>query len=75
MARNQITFINNQGDGYADKLEVDDGMALEALVADRVRGDSSDFTIRVNGAPEARDYVLKSGDRVSVTPNKIAGAR
>jgi sulfur carrier protein ThiS len=33
-----------------------------------------DFLIRVNRQPVPREYVLKEGDRVTITPTKIDGA-
>jgi molybdopterin converting factor small subunit len=32
------------------------------------------YLIRVNRQPVPRDYVLKDGDRVTITPTKIQGA-
>jgi sulfur carrier protein ThiS len=33
-----------------------------------------DFLIRVNRQPVPREYILKEGDRVTITPTKIEGA-
>jgi hypothetical protein len=38
-------------------------------------GSPADFLIRVNRQPTTSDYVLQPGDRVSMTPTKIEGAK
>ena len=35
---------------------------------------ASDYLIRVNRQPVAKDQVLQEGDRITVTPSKIEGA-
>ena len=34
-----------------------------------------DYLIRVNRLPASADQVLQEGDRISITPTKIEGAR
>lgn len=72
----KILFINNDGGGFADYLEVQDGLTVELLfrqqLPDRQPGD---FLIRVNREPVPRDRVLRDGDRITMTPTKIEGAR
>lgn len=71
----KILYINNDGGGFADHLEIADGTAVRALFEERVKqGDPADYLIRVNRQPAAADYVLRDGDRVSFTPVKIEGA-
>lgn len=71
----RILLINNDGGGFADHVEVADGLTVAALFADRAPGrDPGDFLIRVNRQPAAADQVLRDGDRVSLTPTKIEGA-
>ena len=70
-----ILFINNDGAGYADRLDVAAGMTVAELFAQHVRhGKPADYLIRVNRQPTTSDQVLKEGDRVSFTPTKIEGA-
>ena len=71
----RIMFINNDGGGFADMIEVRNGLALHELF-DEQMGDRppGDFLIRVNRQPATADQVLREGDRVSMTPTKIAGA-
>ena len=70
-----ILFINNDGAGFADHVEIADGTTVEQLFAQRVpHGKASDYLIRVNRQPVPAGQVLQEGDRVSITPTKIEGA-
>ena len=72
----RILYINNSGGGYADHIDVADGTTIEKLFAQRLPNDKpEDFLVRVNRMPTARDQVLHEGDRISITPLKIEGAR
>ena len=71
----RLMYINNDGAGFADHIEVAEGTTVQALFAERVpHGRPHDFLIRVNRQPAAADQVLCEGDRVSFTPVKIEGA-
>jgi sulfur carrier protein ThiS len=71
----QILYINNDGGGFADHVEIAENMTVTELFQQRVKsGKTDDYLIRVNRQPVANDYVLKEGDRVSFTPVKIEGA-
>ena len=71
----QILFINNDGGGFADYVDVAAGTTVDAFFAERLRSCSpSDYLIRVNRQPVPRDHVLQEGDRVTMTPTKIEGA-
>lgn len=71
----KILFLNNEGAGFADYLDIEEGTSVEKFFAKRFSGrGASEFLIRVNRQPVARDYVLKDGDRITVTPTKIEGA-
>jgi hypothetical protein len=71
----KVLLISNDGGGFADHVEVADGLTVAALFADRMAGRTpADYLIRVNRQPAAADQVLRPGDRVSVTPTKIEGA-
>ena len=71
----KILYVNNDGGGFADHIEVQDGTTVSQLFSQRVaNGKSSDYLIRVNRQPAASDQVLVSGDRVTFTPVKIEGA-
>ena len=71
----KILYINNDGGGFADYIEVADGTTVQQLFAQRVpSGASQDYLIRVNRLPVVAEQVLKDQDRVSFTPVKIEGA-
>ena len=71
----KVLFINNDGGGFADQVEVADGTTVAQFFAAKQPGrKAGDYLIRVNRLPAASDQVLSDGDRVSVTPTKIEGA-
>ena len=71
----RLMFIDNLGGGYADYVDVPDGITVEKFFEDKMHGRKpNDFLIRVNRQPVPSDYVLKEGDRVTITPIKIEGA-
>ncbi len=71
----KILYINNDGAGFADHIEVETGTTVSKLFTQRVpAGKASDYLIRVNRQPAAADQVLQEGDRISFTPVKIEGA-
>jgi len=71
----KLFFINNDGGGFADTIEVSEGSTISQLFGDRMpQGKPADYLIRVNRQPVALGHVLQEGDRVSVTPTKIEGA-
>jgi len=71
----RVLYINNDGGGFADYLDIDDGITVEQFFDDRMsHGRPEDYLIRVNRQPVPRDYVLQENDRVTVTPTKIEGA-
>jgi hypothetical protein len=71
----RILFINNDGGGFADHIEVQSEITVSELFAQRLPDrNPNDFLIRINRLPASRDQVLQSGDRVSMTPTKIEGA-
>jgi sulfur carrier protein ThiS len=70
-----ILFINNDGAGFADHVQVAEGTTVERLFAERIpHGKPADYLIRVNRQPVPAGQVLQEGDRVSFTPTKIEGA-
>ena len=70
----RILFINNDGGGFADQIDIADGTTVQQLFEQRIKGHSADYLIRVNRQPTTRETVLQPGDRVSITPTKIEGA-
>jgi len=71
----RILFIDNEGGGFADYLDIEEGRTVEQFFNEKFPlRKADDFLIRVNRQPVPRDYVLKDGDRLTVTPLKIEGA-
>lgn len=71
----QVLFLNNDGGGFADHVEVTEAMTVTQFLADRLPGrELTNYLIRVNRQPVARDHILQHGDRVTATPVKIEGA-
>lgn len=70
----KILLVNNQGAGFADFKDVDDGITVGQLFAMEVGGNSESFLIRVNREQVSSDTALKEGDRVTITPTNIEGA-
>jgi hypothetical protein len=68
-------YVNNDGGGFADYIEIPAGTTVQQLFAQQVpHGRPQDYLIRVNRQPVAADQLLQDGDRVSFTPTKIEGA-
>jgi sulfur carrier protein ThiS len=71
----RIMYINNNGGGFADFINIEEGMTIEKLFKQKMpHEESHDYLIRVNRQPVPKEYVLKENDRVTVTPTKIDGA-
>jgi len=72
----RILYINNDGSGFADYVEVSENTTVEKFFKSKMPcSEASDYLIRVNRQPVPRDYCLQEGDRVTITPTKIEGAR
>ena len=68
-------YINNAGGGFANYMNVEEGMSIEKLFKQKMpHEESHDYLIRVNRQPVPKDYILKENDRVTITPTKIEGA-
>ena len=70
----QILYINNDGAGFADHIQIDPHTSVAQFFEQKVKGRAADYLIRVNRQPVAADYMLQPNDRVSITPVKIEGA-
>ena len=71
----KVLYINNDGGGFADHIDVADETTVAKLFGQRLPDrEASDYLIRVNRQPAAADQGLREGDRVSITPVKIEGA-
>lgn len=68
-------YINNSGGGFADYMNIEEGMSVSKLFAQKMpHEEAANFLIRVNRQPVPKDYILKENDRVTITPTKIDGA-
>ena len=71
----RILFINNNGGGFADYLNVNQKTTVEKFFNQQLPNEETeDYLIRVNRQPVPRDYVLQENDRITITPTKIDGA-
>lgn len=72
----KLLLINNDGGGFADYIDVPAGTTVAQLFEQKM-GDAAarDYLIRVNRQPCPPDQQLQDGDRISITPTKIEGAR
>ncbi len=71
----RILVINNDGGGFADYVDVADDTTVDQLFTKHCQSSNpSNYLIRVNRQPCARDQRLQEGDRISFTPTKIEGA-
>jgi sulfur carrier protein ThiS len=71
----KVLYVNNDGGGFADYVEIADGTTVEKFFADRVPyGQPQDYLIRVNRQPVPANQPLQEGDRISLTPTKVEGA-
>ena len=71
----RLLYINNDGSGFADYVTVSEQITVEQFFNQKMPGEEpTDYLIRVNRQPVARDYVLQENDRTSITPTKVEGA-
>lgn len=71
----KILYINNQGGGFADHIEVPEGTTVQKLFDQKMpNSDPADYLIRVDRMPASAGQVLHPDSRVSITPLKIEGA-
>ena len=71
----RVLFINNNGAGFADYIDIENNVTVEAFFAERMSCcNEADYLIRVNRQPVPRDYILQENDRITITPVKIEGA-
>lgn len=71
----KLLYLNNDGGGFADEIEVPDGMSAEALFEKLMpEKRREDYLIRVNHEQVPAKFQLSDGDRLTITPTKIHGA-
>lgn len=70
----RVMFINNDGGGFAERIELTEGTTVGQFFDQRMHGSPQDYCIRVNRQPTDRQACLREGDVISITPTKIDGA-
>ena len=71
----RVLYINNNGGGFADYVNVEDNTTVEKFFKQKLPGENTeDYLIRVNRQPVPGNYTLQENDRITVTPVKIEGA-
>lgn len=69
-----IVYANHQ-EGSIDNLTVAAGTTIAAFFASKNPGQAAtSFKVRVNANSVLADYILQTGDKVTVTPVNIKGA-
>jgi hypothetical protein len=75
MSKINVTFLNNEGGGFAGQTDAEAGESLDSFLSRKVSGyDPGRYLIRVNREEARGDMRLEEGMRISLTPQKIAGA-
>lgn len=72
--RLNIVIVNNEGGGYGERAKVVPGTTVSAIVESQIAKDPSGYTIKVNGKEVTADQQFAEGDRLVISPRKIAGA-
>ena len=71
----KILYINNDGGGFADYIEVAEGTTVAQLFRLRLPSrQPENYLIRCNREPVSAEQLLHDGYRVSMTPTKFEGA-
>ena len=72
----KVFFVNNDGGGFADTIEIPPAQTVQQFFEERLPGRKpQDYLIRVNRLPASADQIINEGDRISISPTKIMGAR
>jgi len=71
----KVLLICNTGAGFAEHIEVTDGITIEELFKRQCPNQKpNDYLIRIDRLPASKDQVIQPGQRVSFTPIRIEGA-
>jgi hypothetical protein len=71
----KVFFLNNDGGGFTDQIEVTQVTTLGKLFGQRIPGRNAvDYLIRLNHQPAVAEELLSDGCRVNIIPVKIEGA-
>ena len=73
MTQIRIKYINNDGNGFADYVNIESGTTVGQFLASKGQN-AANLQVTVNREAADVGRVLQAEDRLSVTPKKIAGA-
>jgi hypothetical protein len=72
----KILYMNNDGAGFADWIDVDESTNVGTLFLQKCAQSAvGDYLVKVNSQIAPLTQVLHEGDKVSFTPKKVEGAR
>lgn len=69
-----VLYISNVSGGFADYIECPAGTTAIDFFESQVDGDPARYSITINKEPAASDQVLQEGDRITISPVKVAAA-
>jgi hypothetical protein len=71
----KISFINNDGGGFAGEISVEPGITAGELFTSQLgnNADPGEYLIRLNKELCLCSKTLADGDRMTVTPTKLKG--
>lgn len=72
--RHKVHVVNNDGAGFAKEIDVVPGTTVGQLVRTLVTASPEKYNIHVNRDTVSDGYTMRNGDRLVITPKKIAGA-
>lgn len=70
----RVLFVNNEGGGFADYVEVDARCTVQDFFEQEMDGSAEDYHIRVNREIALPTQRLTEGATVTIIPKKIQGA-
>lgn len=75
----EVVLVTNDGAGLPRRIEVESGTSLAGFLDAYFDEDPDDFTVRIRSGgvnvPASGVYLLQNGDRVSLAPSKVDGAK
>ncbi len=72
--RINVVIVNNEGGGYGERAKLVPGTKVSEVVETQITKTPKDYTIKVNGQEVTADQQFNDGDRLVISPRKIAGA-
>lgn len=72
----KVLYVNGEGAGFADVVEVARGLPVEDFFKKHMAGaPAENYTIKVNRDITPPNYGLQDGDKITITPAKVGGSR